>query len=53
MVPGGEFMAGPPWDEAFEKKVTEGFRKRVLRALRREERLSEELHDKLLTFAHG
>ena len=53
LLPGGEFVAGPPWDDAFEGKLTERFRRLVLRALRKEERLSEGFHEKLLTFAHG
>ena len=40
-------------DGVFERKATEGFRRRALRALRREERLSEKFHERLLTFAHG
>jgi hypothetical protein len=53
LLAGGEFVAGPTFDDAFERKVTERFQKLVLRALRKEERLSEEFAEKLLTFGHG
>ncbi len=53
LLAGGEFVAGPTFDDAFERKVTERFRTLVLRALRKEERLSEEFAEKQLTFGHG
>lgn len=50
---GGEFVGGPVWDEEFERLLTETFRRLVLSALRKRDRLSEDFHEKLLTWRHG
>jgi hypothetical protein len=41
------------WDEETERLLTETFRRLVLDALVKEERLSPEFREKLLTFRHG
>jgi hypothetical protein len=50
---GGDFLPLPPYDEEFERLLTETFRRLVLDALVREERLTEGFREKLLTFRHG
>jgi hypothetical protein len=50
---GGEFVGAPLWDEEFERLLTETFRRLVLAALRKRDRLSDDFHEKLLTWRHG
>jgi len=49
----GTYVAGPRYDEDLERALTETFRRLVLEALRREERLSESFLQSLLTWRHG
>jgi len=53
LSPGGTFHPMRIWDEEIERLLTETFRRLVLDALVREERLSEEFRDRLLGFRHG
>ena len=43
----------PPYDEGLERLLTETFRRLVLDALVKAERLSEEFRERLLSFRHG
>jgi hypothetical protein len=53
LLPGGDFVPMPPYDEELERLLTETFRRLVLDALVGAERLSEEFRERLLTFRHG
>ena len=53
LLPGGEFIPMPPYDEGYEELLTETFRRLVLDALVNEERLSPAFREKLLTWRHG
>jgi len=53
LLPGGEYVPLPVYDEELERLLTETFRRLVLEALREEERLSEEFLESLLTWRHG
>ena len=53
ILPGGTFVPGPAYDEDLERLLTETFRRLVLLALHREERLSESFLESLLTWRHG
>ncbi len=53
LLPGGSVVPGPAYDESLERLLTETFRRLVLEALRREERLSESFLESLMTWRHG
>ncbi|MCP3861107.1 MAG: transposase [Phycisphaeraceae bacterium] len=53
LLPGGTVVPGPAYDEPFERLLTETFRRLVLQALHREERISDSFLESLLTWRHG
>ena len=53
LLPGGGFIPMPPYDEEYEQLLTETYRRLVLDALVKEERLSAAFREKLLTWRHG
>ena len=53
LLPGGDFIPMPLWSEEFEEVLTETFRRLVLDALVREDRLTEAFRERLLSFGHG
>jgi hypothetical protein len=53
LLPGGEFVPLPAYDETLERLLTETFRRLVLEALRKEERISETFLESLSTWRHG
>jgi ribosomal protein S27E len=53
LLPGGAVVPGPQYDEELERLLTETFRRLVLEALRREERISESFLESLRTWRHG
>jgi hypothetical protein len=53
ILPGGVVVPGPRYDEELERLLTEMFRRLVLGALRREERISESFLESLRTWRHG
>jgi hypothetical protein len=53
ILPGGAVVPGPRYDEDLERLLTETFRRLVLEALRREERISESFQESLLGWRHG
>jgi hypothetical protein len=53
LLRGGEFVPLPMYDETLERLLTETFRRLVLEALRKEERISETFLESLLTWRHG
>ena len=53
LLPGGEFVPLPLYDEEFERLLTETFRRLVLDELVKANRLSLEFREKLLCWRHG
>ena len=53
ILPGGAFVPLPAYDETLERLLTETFRRLVLRALHKEERISETFLESLATWRHG
>ncbi len=53
ILPGGEFVPLPAYDETLERLLTETFRRLVLGALRKEERISETFLESLSSWRHG
>jgi hypothetical protein len=53
ILPGGEFVPLPDYDETLERLLTETFRRLVLKAVHEEERISEAFLESLLTWRHG
>jgi hypothetical protein len=53
VLPGGTFVPGPVYDERLERLLTETYRRLVLEALRREERISDTFLESLSTWRHG
>ncbi len=48
LLPGGDFIPMPLWSEELEEVLTETFRRLVLDALVREDRLSEDFRERFL-----
>ena len=53
LLPGSEFVPLPAYDEELERLLTETYRRLVLRAPVRENRLTESFGEELLRFRHG
>ncbi len=53
LLPGGSFVSLPGYDETLERLLTETFRRLVLHALYKEERISETFLETLATWRHG
>jgi len=53
LLPGGEFVPLPLYDEEFERLLTETFRRLVLDELVKANRLSLSFREKLLSWQHG